>query len=795
MKVSLNWLREYVDIACEPKEYADRMTMSGTKVEAIEEKGEGVKNLVIGRIEEITQHPDADKLVVTQINVGAAENVQIVTGASNVRVGDIIPVALDGAILPTGQKIKNGKLRGVPSNGMLCSAEELNIESKYVNDRSKGGIYILSEDYTIGQDAVEALGLRDTVIEFELTANRPDCRAIIGIAKETAATLDTAYRAPELSVQHAVEGEISAKVSVDATDLCPRFVMREVRDIVIAPSPAWMQQRLMSFGIRPINNIVDITNYVMAELGQPLHAYDLDQLKSKEILVRRARAGERMTTLDGQEFELDPEVLLITDGEKAIGMAGVMGGQNSQITDNTKHILLEAALFDADNVRLTSRRLGIRTDASSNFEKGIDPERQRMALDRACHLIELLGAGTVVDAAIDVRSAPTEEIKIESTFSYVRALLGEDLSDAVITELLERLFFTVNASGDKLELIVPPERLDMRIREDIVEEVARLYGYNNIQAKPIIASVTQAVKSKERQFEDLLKQLAFRNALTEIQTYSFISPASIEKAGVTEPRKLQLLSLLNPLGEETSVMRTTLIPGILNVTATNLAHKNAAFAAFELGNTFFSTDEELPREEKSFVAAVYGEKEDFFTMKARLEGILRGIGISAARYERQEENKTFHPGRCADVYEGEHRVATIGEVHPSVMQQFGIKKRVYLFELDIPAAMHAADLELHYSSVPKYPAISVDIAVVVDKTVPVGTLEQIIRKNGKKTLESVALFDIFESEQIGADKKSVAYALIFRAKDRTLTDEEVNKVVSNILTKLEEEAGAKLREA
>ncbi len=793
MKVSLNWLSEYVDISVDSKKYSDMMTMSGTKVETIEEKGQGVKNLVIGQIKEISPHPDADKLIITQIDTGADKLVQIVTGASNVSIGDIIPVAIDGAILPNGLKIKNGKLRGIDSNGMLCSGDELGIESKYLNEKSKDGIMILDEEFKVGQDAVEALGLKDTVIEFEITANRPDCRAILGIAKESSATLSCEFKMPSTEVEAQAASQIGTRVEIENKDLCPRFVVREVRDIVIKPSPQWMQQRLISFGIRPINNIVDITNYVMAEFGQPLHAYDLKKLNTDTILVRNAVEGEKMTTLDGKDYTLDKDVLLITDGGRPIGMAGVMGGENTQISNDTKNILLEAALFDADSVRLTSRRLGIRTDASSAFEKGIDIQRQRLAIDRAAHLIEKLGAGRVVSDIIDTYEEEYKNPIIKTEVSFINGLIGEELSKETISDILESLFFKVGIYGDNIEIVIPPERLDMTIREDVVEEVARIYGYNKIQSKPVVAPVKQALKSKERLFADKLKKLSKENGLTEIQTYSFISPKNLEKANIEDEKHNDILKLLNPLGEETSVMRTTLIPGMLEVAATNLSHKNDNFAAFELGNTFFKGHDQLPREEKSLIAGIYGPKEDFFTAKARLEGILKGIGIKEAKYEAQSENKTFHPGRCAHVSCKNKHIATIGEIHPKVLENFGIKKRLYIFEINIEETSRVADLEVHYSPVPRYPAIEKDIALVVDKDLQVGSLEEIIKKYGKKNLESVKLFDIFQGDQVGENKKSVAYALTFRAKDRTLTDDEVNKIQDKILTQLEIEAGAKLR--
>lgn len=794
MKVSLNWLKDYVTIPVDPKKYADEMTMSGTKVETIEYLGDNIEKVLIGKIEEILPHPDADKLLITKINIGKEEWLQIVTGAHNISVGDIVPVAVEGAKLPGGVKIKKGKLRGIESFGMLCSCEELGIDSKYVEERSKNGIYILGDNFRIGQDAVEAMGLKDVLIEFELTANRPDCRSLIGIAKETTVTLDSEFTLPEISINAGIKDKISSEVEVLDKKLCPRFMLREIRDVKIGPSPFWLQQRLIRYGMRPINNIVDITNYVMIEYGQPLHVYDADKLESKKIIVRRAAEGEEIITLDEALHKLDEEVLLITDGHQPIGIAGVMGGASTQIDENTKNILLEAANFDADNIRLTSRRLGIRTDASSHFEKGIDVLRPASAIQRACHLIQQLEIGKVVEHSIDIFDNDFVPTTITTKFSTIHRLIGEEIPRQTICSILEKLLFEVQTDGDQLEVIVPSERMDMSIQEDIVEEITRIYGYNNIKSKPIIAPVTQAIKSPERHFEDRVKLLAQENGLTEITTYSFISPASIEKTQIQGEKYHKLLKLLNPLGEETSVMRTTLIPEMLEVMHTNLAHKNEAFATFEYGNTFFYTgDDELPSEEKSFVAGMYGEKEDFFTSKARLQGILEGIGISNAVYVSQKENMTYHPGRCADVYVGEERIATIGEVHPLVLESFDIKKRAYLFELQVEIARKLSNIKVQYKQIPRFPAIAKDIALVVDKSSTVGSLENIIKKYGTKNLESVKLFDIFEGAQVGENKKSVAFSLVFRTKDRTLTDEEVNPILEKLLKQLEIEANAVLR--
>lgn len=783
-----------MDINVEPKEYADRMTMSGTKVETIEYLGQEIENIVIGQIMEILPHPDAEKLVITKVDIGKDQLLQIVTGASNIAVGDIVPVAVEGAKLPGGIKIKKGKLRGVDSFGMLCSSQELGIDYKYVDKKSQNGIYILGDEFQVGQDAIQAMGIHDVIVEFELTANRPDCRAIIGIAKETAATLDTKTHLMEIMPKGTLETKMSIQAEVEDKELCPRLMIKEIRDIKIGPSPYWLQKRLISYGMRPINNVVDVTNYVMIEYGQPLHAYDLDKLESKKILVRRGKAGEKITTLDDKSYDVDSDTILITDGAMPIGIAGVMGGHGTQIDESTKNIVLEAASFDADMVRLTSRRLGIRTDASSSFEKGIDILRPFEAIHRACQLLETLDAGLMVNDTIDTYDGSYKNTSIETEISTINRLIGEEIPTKTIVEILEKLLFTVNIQGDKITVIVPPERMDMTIREDLIEEITRIYGYNKIKSKPVIAPMTQALKTAERKFQDRVKSLAHNNGITEITTYSFVSPSGVEKAKIKGEKHDQFLKLLNPLGEETSVMRTSLIPGMLQVASYNLAQKNQEFAAFEYGNTFFFTKEnELPVEIKSMVAGFYGPKEDFYSAKSRLEGILQGIGIQHGIYVSQKDNETFHPGRCADVWYKDHLIATIGEIHPLVAEAFDIKKRIYLFELDLQQIQKLADIQVHYTTIPKYPAISKDIALVVDKKTQVGDLEQIIKKYGKKNLESVKLFDIFQGDQVGLDKKSVAFALVFRASDRTLTDEEINKVLSKILQQLEIEAGAILR--
>lgn len=793
MKVSLKWLRDYVEINKEIVEFADMMTMSGTKSEAIEYLGTEIENVVTGKILSIEKHPDAEKLVVTKIDVGQEEPIQIVTGAKNVSEGDYVPVALHGAKLPGGIKIKNGKLRGVESNGMLCSNEELGIDAKYIEERSKDGILLLDE-VELGKDIREILLLNDAVVEFELTSNRPDCQSMMGIAYEAAATLGVKAEIKEPTVKAEIDSQVSLNVEVENKDLCPRYMLREVRDIKIAPSPYWMQRRLIEYGMRPINNIVDITNYVMIEYGQPLHAFDATKIETGKIVVKNAKAGEKIVTLDDVERDLDEDMLLITDGEKAIGIAGVMGGFNTEIDENTKNIVIESASFDADNIRLTSRRLGLRSEASSKFEKGIDVLRPKLAVDRACQLIEELGYGKVCSGVVDTFDGNFNPYKIETSISKINAILGTNLTEKEITGILESLLFECSLDGDKLVVTAPHFRLDMQIEEDVVEEVARIYGYNNIESKPIDAEVTQARKNPDRLFEDLVKSLAMNNGLTEISTYSFVSPSGIEKAGITNPKYTNTLKLINPLGEETSVMRTSLIPEMLDVMYTNTSRKNEEFAAFEFGNTFFvNEDGGAPTEVKAMVAAAYGKDEDFFVMKSRLEGIIKGLGIESHEYLPEKEMKTFHPGRCAVVKVKDQTIAIIGEVHPTVLESYGIKKRIYLFEVFIEEIKAVANTGIIYSSIPKFPSVLRDIALVVDKKVYVSEIEKVIRKYGKKLLEEVKLFDIFEGEQIGKDKKSVAYSLKFRAADRTLTDDEINPIIEKILLQLEIECNAKLR--
>lgn len=788
MNAPLKWLRDYVDISVDIKEFTEKMTMSGTKVEGYEEVGEGLQKVVIGKILAIEKHPDADKLVVTKIDVGH-EVVQIVTGASNVSVGDVIPVALHGAHLPGGVVIKKGKLRGVVSEGMLCSSKELGIEEKYVAEESQGGIWLLrGQDYVLGEDVRKALALEDYIVEFELTSNRPDCQSMIGLAYESAATLGTTVRLPSKEY-HESDEAMQWTVHVDEPKLCPRYALREIKDVKIMPSPYDMQRRLIEAGVRPINNIVDITNYVMLEYGQPMHAFDADKLKSKEIIVRKASEGEKFVTLDDEERILDSSMLLITDAGGPVAIAGVMGGQNSEVDENTVHVVLESANFEADSIRFTSKKLGLRTEASARFEKGIDLMRVEQALDRACHLIEKYGYGKVLRGKADTLTETLQKKTVTTSIDRINRMIGEELSGETIVELLKRLTFDCELSGDTLQVTLPFFRQDIDMDADIVEEVARLYGYNNIRSVDIFGEMTIGFKIPDREVEDLLKYALMSNGMTEIKTYSFVSPRSLEKAGESVNSAVKII---NPLGEETSVMRTGLAAAMLGTMAINLSRKVEFFSGFELGNIF--EDAKEPLQKRALIAGAYGKDEDFFTLKSRLEGVFDMVGITGQAYLPCTDNKLYHTKRCAVIEKDGEVLGYIGEVHPAVAENFEIKKRVYLFQLDFEKVVKLRMQIKRYSPVPKFPAMKRDIALIVNDEIFVRDIENTILSVGSSLIERVDLFDIYRGAQVPEGKKSVAYSIIYRAKDRTLTDEEVSKTQEEVLKALSESLDAKIRE-
>lgn len=797
MLVPVSWLRNYVDIDNIPIEKLDEsLVMSGSKTEAVEKVAEGVEGVVVGKITEIIQHPNADKLIITKVDVGE-EVIQIVTGAKNVNVGDYIPVALVGAKLADGLKIKKGKLRGEISNGMLCSAEELGFSDNVIPKESKDGILILKDEYTLGMDIKEVLALNDYVIEFEITPNRPDCLSMIGMARETSATFDLSINYPRIDIKEETEN-IKDYISVEVKDpdLCRRFAGRIVKDIRIEQSPMWLQIRLMKAGVRPINNIVDITNYVMLEYGQPLHAYDLDTIVDKKIIVRRAEKDEKTTTLDGVERKLDEDVLVIANTKETIGIAGIMGGEDTEVSNNTKTIFLEAANFNKKNVRTSSRKLGLRTEASSRFEKGIDPNIPELAVDRACQLIEELGVGKVVKGKIDIYGDKLNKWNIEVRPSRINSLLGTKLSVDEITNILNRLELSVEGKGDNLLVTIPTFRQDLVKEIDIVEEVARMYGYDVIEST-LPKGATWGAKTNGQIIEDYTKDTLNALGLNEITTYSFLSPKNLDLIGIPNDSFLRRsIKLLNPLGEEYSMMRTSLITNMLDVLARNYKRNVSNAFAFELGNIFIPHDipvKTLPIEKKMLTLGMYGEDINFFSLKGVIEELLNRLGIANYDFEPEKAHLSFHPGRCANIVYGNHILGTIGEVHPDVLENFGFDNRVYIADIDFNIILQITILDRIYKPLPKYPATSRDIAIIVKEEVYSKVAEDIILKNGGSILESYTLFDVYRGKQISEGYKSMAYSLTFRAADKTLTDEEVNKVYDKILSELKSKLNAELR--
>ena len=798
MNTSLNWIKAMVPgLDVTDQEFRDAMTLSGTKVENFTAFDKNLDKIVVGQIESVEKHPDADKLVICQVNVGS-ETVQIVTGAPNIPVGSSgqkVPVVLDGgrvagghdggALPEDGIKIKKGKLRGVESFGMMCAIEELGSSREFYPDAPENGIYILGDDAQVGEDAVHYLGLDDTVFEYEITNNRVDCYSIIGIAREAAATFRKPFTPPVVTeTGNAEDINDYVKVDVEATDLCSRYTARLVKNIKLAPSPKWMQRRLASAGIRPINNIVDITNYVMEEYGQPMHAYDYDTLAGGKIVVRRAKDGEKFMTLDGQERTLDSDMLMICDGEKAVGLAGIMGGENSKITDDVKTMLFEAATFDGTNIRKATKRLGLRTDASGKFEKGLDPENALAAMNRACQLIEELGAGEIVGGVVDVYPNKKERVRVPFEPERINALLGTNVS---VEEMLGYFkMLELDYDEAKQELIIPTFRQDLLRTADIAEEVARFFGYANIPTTlPHGASTMGKISFKQR-VEDVAGEIAQFCGFSQAMTYSFESPKVFDKlklAADAEERKTVVIS--NPLGEDFSIMRTLPLNGMLNSLATNYNRRNKDVKLYELAKVYVPVEgEDLPDERVQFTLGFYGDG-DFFTMKGVVEEFLEKIGMSARPEYDPEAGKTFlHPGRQAEILYKDTVIGYLGEVHPDVADTYGLGERTYIAVLDLPEILPFASFDRKYEGIAKFPAVTRDISMVMTKTVLVGEVEKIIEKRGGKLLEKYNLFDIYEGAQIKEGFKSVAYTISFRAKDRTLEDKDIQPIMEKILEDL-----------
>lgn len=801
MQTSLNWIRDLVPgLRVTPREYMDAMTLSGSKVEGVTELSADLSKIVVGQIKKIERHPDADKLVVCQVDIGT-EVTQIVTGAPNVAEGQKVPVVLDGGRVagghdgsrtPGGIKIKKGKLRGVESNGMMCAIEELGSDRNMFPDAPEDGIYIFPEDAPVGADAVELLGLDDCIVEYEITSNRVDCFAVLGIAREAAATFGKEFHTPEIKATGNDEDVRDfVSVEVEDADLCPRYTARVVKDIHIAPSPEWMQKRLRSQGIRPINNLVDITNYVMEEYGQPMHAFDLDTVAGRKIVVKRAAEGQKFVTLDGQERTLTDSVLTINDGEKAIGLAGIMGGENSMITDKVKTVLFEAACFDGTNIRLSSKKIGLRTDASSKFEKGLDPDNAILAMNRACELVEELGCGTVVGGTIDVYAKGLEEHHIPFDPDWINAFLGTEIPRDIMLSYFKRLELAFDE--EKSEVICPTWRQDLLSPADIAEEVARFYGYDKIPVTLPKGEATTGGLSEKLKVERIARDAAEYYGFSQIMTYSFESPKVFDKLMLSpDAMERKAVPILNPLGEDFSIMRTVSLNGMLTSLATNANRRNKNVRLYELANIYLPKAlpvTELPEERMQFTLGMYGDG-DFFSMKGVLLEFLEKVGLSEKTPEftpelRQTERPYLHPGRRADIYYDGAWIGYIGELHPLVASAYDIKERVTIAVLDLPEIMERrTGIQRKYRQISNFPAVTRDLSLVVPKQILAGEIEHAIQKKAGAYFESLELFDLYEGAQIRPGFKSLAYSLTFRGKDKTLSEEEITEAMERVMKEL-----------
>ncbi len=804
MNLSMRWLSDYIDVSdLSIKEFCSGLTISGSKVERYETEGEEISKVVVGKLLSVVPHENSDHLVVCQVDVGKAGNgepIQIVTGAPNVKAGDIVPVAMDGSTLPNGIKIKKGKLRGVESNGMLCSLGELGLTTHDFPYAIADGIFIMQQEegcpeLELGMDIKEAIGFNDTSVEFEITSNRPDCLAVIGLARETAATFDRPYTVKEPTYK-GIEGDINSmlKVNVQNTDLCSRYIAGVVKNVKIGQSPRWMRERLRASGVRPINNFVDITNYVMLEYGHPMHAFDIRYIKGNEINIRNAKAGETITTLDGTERTLTENMLVIADAESPVAVAGVMGGEYSGIMDDTVDVVFESACFDGASVRTTAKALGMRTDASARFEKGIDPQNAYPAIMRAFELVEMLGCGEVVNTIIDADHSDKTPKGVEFNPAWINSFLGTDISEDVMKKCLEKLDFKIENGM----AYAPSVRIDIECKADIAEEVARIYGYNNIP-KTIIRGVAAAELTEKQKFERKIMNAMTSLGAYEITTYSFISPKYFDKIRLPEDSKLRnTVVITNPLGEDTSVMRTTLIPSMCEVLARNYNNRNASACLFELGNEYLPTGAELPDEPVRLSVGMYGGNRDFYDIKGIVDTMLKNVGVEDFEYEACTDNAVFaeadafHPGRCAVITKDGKAIGIVGELHPETLENYGIGTKAYAAKINVTEILEVAVATKTYKPLPKFPATTRDLAIVCDEALPVAKLEKAIKKAVGSILETVTLFDVYQGKQIAEGKKSVAYAISMRSHEGTLTDEQADAAVKRVLKELSA-LGAELR--
>ncbi len=803
MNTPLSWIKAYVpDLDVTPQEYTDAMTLSGTKVEGFQQLDADLDKIVVGKILKIEKHPDADKLIICQVQVtGDGETVQIVTGAPNVKEGDVIPVVLDGGrvagghdgkMTPGGIKIKKGKLRGVESNGMMCSIEELGSSREFYPDAPEEGVFVFNANpeyanVEIGSSAIKALGLDDAVFEYEITSNRVDCFGVLGIAREAAATFRKDF-CPPMVKETGNSEKTSDYISVEVQDkdLCTRYVGRVVKNIKLAPSPLWMQRRLAACGIRPINNLVDITNYVMEEYSQPMHAYDLEHVAGGKIIVRRGKEGEEFQTLDGQVRKVDNSILMICDAEKPIGIAGIMGGENSKITDDVKTLLFEAACFDGTNIRLSGKKLGLRTDAAAKFEKGLDPNTAMEAMNRACQLIEELGAGEVVGGAVDVYDNVRQPRRVPFSWERTNKVLGTAIDKATMLSYFKKIELDYDEATS--EVIVPSWRQDIESQADLDEEVARFYGYDNIPTTLPTGEATTGKLSFKLRIENIARDIAEQFGFNEGMTYSFESPKVYDKLLIPAGDKLrENLVISNPLGEDYSIMRTISLNGMLTSLATNFKRRNKDVRLYELANIYLPKAlpiTELPDERMQFTLGIYGAG-DFFDLKGVVEEFLEKVGMkNLITYDPKAGKPFLHPGRQANIIYNRTVIGFLGEVHPDVLDNYEIADKAYVAVLDMPEIVSLATFDVKYKGIAKYPAVTRDISMVMKKEILAGDVEAVIRKNGGHLLESYHLFDIYEGAQIKEGYKSMAYSISFRAKDRTLEDKDVTEVMDKILNGL-----------
>ena len=792
MQLSMRWLHDFVEeIPATNREYAERLTMTGSKVEGWEEEGSELNKVVVGKILELAPHPNADKLQICQVDVGDGAPLQIVTGAKNVAAGDLVPVALDGSSLHGGVKIKKGKLRGVASNGMLCSVAELGITTHDFPYAIDDGIFILEEDCRIGQDIREAIGYNDTVFEFEITSNRPDCLSVIGLARETAVSFDKPLKLHTPAVKGG-HGDVNGllKVRVEAPDLCPRYCARVVKNVRVKPSPRWMRERLRASGVRPINNIVDITNYVMLEYGQPMHAFDQKYLKEQQIVVRRAKEGESIVTLDGVERKLSPDMLVIADQDKPSAVAGVMGGEYSGIMDDTSTIVFESACFAGPSVRITAKTLGMRTDSSARFEKGLDPNNCIPALERACELVELLDAGDVCDGIIDVNNSSGERRKLALEPEWIKRFLGISISEEEMVQILQKLDFEVKEGV----VAVPTFRADVEHKADVAEEIARFYGYDRIPTT-LVGGSAQGKLTEEQKFERMVNDTMQALGYSEIMTYSFISPKFYDKIGLPSDSPLRRsVTIANPLGEDTSIMRTIALPSLCEALSRNYSNRNLSASLYEIATEYIpkESDSELPVEKQSVVIGAYGEETDFFSLKGAVEELLEKARVFDYDVQPATEEYAFHPGRCAQLLKDGKVFGVIGELHPKVLENYGLGARACAAVLDFNALFALRDPVRQYQPLPKFPAVTRDLAFVCDDEIPVLALKKSIAAAAGSRLEKVTLFDVYKGKQVADGKKSVAFNLVLRSADGTLKDEDADAIVKKVRKALTD-LGAELR--